>query len=269
MNNRFVPLTPRIGAKAVMRREEMLDPANADEIMDALERYGVLLFPEIARSDEEQVAFSNNLGEVIPMGALRPDGTRDPVYKITVDPRENPTGVEYIKNTINWHIDGLFDDGPPPKATMLAARRLSATGGQTEFCNTYAAYDDLPERDKEYYEGLRIFHTLEAAHRLANPNPSPEEEARWREAEARRERYAAEWREGASARLAPPVGTQVPHPRHERGARRGHARGRESRADREALRPCHAPGERLPARMDDRRSPHVGQLRRHASGDPV
>ena len=27
--------------------------------------------------------------------------------------------------------------------------KLSDTGGQTEFCNTYAAYEDLPETDKE------------------------------------------------------------------------------------------------------------------------
>jgi alpha-ketoglutarate-dependent taurine dioxygenase len=190
-NNRFVPLKPRIGARCTMSREQMLDPANADEIMEKLQHYGVLLFPEIGLGDEEQVAFSNNLGEIIPVGPLRPDGTRDPIYKITVDPRENPTGVEYIKNTICFHIDGLvgYDgDPPPPKATMLSARRLSATGGQTEFCNMYAAYDDLPERDKEYYESLRILHSLEASQRAARPNLSREEEAKWREAEAERER---------------------------------------------------------------------------------
>ena len=110
------------------------------------------------------------------------------MYKITLDPRENPSGAEYLKNTIGWHIDGLFDDGPPAKATMLTGRRLSATGGQTEFCSTYAAYDDLPERDKEYYESLSILHSLEASHRSTRPNLGKEEEARWREAEARRDR---------------------------------------------------------------------------------
>jgi alpha-ketoglutarate-dependent taurine dioxygenase len=188
MTDRFVPLTPRIGAKVMLGREDVLDPVNGDEINDALERYGVLVFPEIGLSDEEQVAFSNNLGEIVPIGARRPDGTRDPVYKISVDPKENPTGAEYIKNTIGWHIDGLFEDGPPPKATLLSARRLSAIGGQTEFCSTYAAYDDLPETEKDYYEGLRIVHTLEASYRATHPNPSPEDQAAWRKVEARRDR---------------------------------------------------------------------------------
>lgn len=188
MSSRFVPLTPRIGAKATMRREEVLAPAFAAECLEALERYGVLLFPRIGLSDDEQVAFSNNLGEIIPMGPKRPDGTQDVVYKITLDPRENPSGAEYLKATIAWHIDGLFDDGPPAKATMLSARRLSATGGQTEFCNTYAAYDDLPESERRYYDTLRVVHSLEASNRSTNPNPTPEEQARWRTAEDRRAR---------------------------------------------------------------------------------
>ena len=188
MTDRFVPLTLRIGARVALGREDVLKRANADEINDALERYGVLAFPEIGLSDEEQVALSNNLGEIVPIGTLRPDGTRNPVYKISVDPKENPSGAEYIKNTIGWHIDGLFEDGPPPKATLLSARRLSATGGQTEFCSTYAGYDDLPGREKRFCEALRIVHTLEASYRATHPDPTPEDQAAWRKVEARRQK---------------------------------------------------------------------------------
>jgi alpha-ketoglutarate-dependent taurine dioxygenase len=187
MADRFVPLTPRIAAKAEMRREEVLDPAFAGECRDALERFGVLLFPQIGFNDEEQVAFSRHLGKVVPQGPKRPDGTQEVIFKITLDPRENPS-AEYLKATIGWHIDGLFDDAPPPKATMLSARRLSATGGQTEFCSTYAAYDDLPEAERRYYESLRIMHSLEASNRATNPNPTAEEQARWSKAEALRDR---------------------------------------------------------------------------------
>jgi alpha-ketoglutarate-dependent taurine dioxygenase len=147
-----------------------------------------LVFPEIGLGDEQQVDFSNNLGEIVPIGAVRPDGTRNPVYKISIDPKENPSGAEYIKNTIGWHIDGLFEDGPPPKATLLTGRRLSASGGQTEFCNTYAAYDDLPETEKGFYEALRLVHTLEASYGATHPNPSPEDQEAWRKVESRRER---------------------------------------------------------------------------------
>lgn len=185
MSNRFVPLTPRIGARCTVPRAEVLDPAFAGECRAALERFGVLLFPAIGFGDDEQVAFSRHLGDVVPQGPKRPDGTQEVVFKITLDPKENPS-AEYLKATIGWHIDGLFDDDPPPKATMLSARRLSQSGGQTEFCNTYAAYDDLPEGRRQYYESLRIVHSLEASNRATNPNPSPDEAARWRQAEAAR-----------------------------------------------------------------------------------
>jgi alpha-ketoglutarate-dependent taurine dioxygenase len=180
MADRFIPLTPRIGARAVVHRDELLDPGFADECMDALEHYGVLTFPKIDLSDEEQVALSENLGDVIPMGRMRPDGTREVVFKVTLDPRENPSSAEYLKATIGWHIDGLHDDGPPPKATLLSARRLSPTGGQTEFCSTYAAYEDLPEAERRGCESLRVVHSLVASKRYTDPNATPEELKRWR-----------------------------------------------------------------------------------------
>jgi len=187
MNDRFVPLTPRIGARSSVGRDEMLDPTFAEEALAALERYGVLLFPEISLSDDEQVTFSKNLGSVIPQGPIRADGTREVVFKITLDPAENPA-AEYLKATIDWHIDGLFEDGPPPRATLLSARRLSATGGQTEFCNTYAAYEDLPEDEHRRCDSLRVVHSLEASKRATRPDLSEEEQARWRQAEVRRDR---------------------------------------------------------------------------------
>lgn len=181
MTDRFVPLTSRIGARAVASREDLFDPEFSGECLEALEQYGVLVFPEIGLTDDEQVAFSENLGDVILMGAMRPDGTREPVYKITLDPRENPSGAEYLKSTTGWHMDGLHDEGPPPKATLLSARRLSPTGGQTEFCSTYAAYADLPEEERQSYESLRVVHSLVASKLNTDPNATEEELARRRE----------------------------------------------------------------------------------------
>jgi alpha-ketoglutarate-dependent taurine dioxygenase len=188
MADRFIPLTPRIAAKVAVPRPEVLDPAFADECLDALERYGVLVFPGIGLDDRELVAFSENLGELMRFGTPRPDGKREPIYKITLDRRENPVGADYLKNTTGWHIDGLFEDDPPPRASILAARRLSAAGGQTEFCNTYAAYEDLPEDDRKRCESLRALHTLEASNRAMSPDGSPAEREAWREAQARRDR---------------------------------------------------------------------------------
>ncbi|HMN43671.1 MAG TPA: TauD/TfdA family dioxygenase [Povalibacter sp.] len=175
----FIPLRPRIGAEAQVTREEMLDPAFAGSCLAALEKHGVLLFPQVHLTDEQQVEFSSHLGKVIPQGPKRADGTREIVFKITLDQKEN-NAAEYLKSTVHWHIDGLFDETPPPRATLLSGRRLSPTGGQTEFCNVYAAYEDLSEADRRACDSLRIMHSLEASNRVWNPGASEEERTRWR-----------------------------------------------------------------------------------------
>ena len=178
MISRFQPLSPRIGARATLSCRELLEPQFALECLEALERFGVLIFPGLSLSDEEQVVFSGRLGDIIPQGGKRADGSRDPIFKVSLDPKHNEA-AEYLKGTIYWHIDGATDD-VPARATMLSARQISAVGGRTEFCNTYAAYDDLPDAEKPYYESLRIGHSLEAANRLTTPNPSDQELAVWR-----------------------------------------------------------------------------------------
>ena len=189
MGDRFFPLAPRIGARVEVARAEVLSPAFADECLEALEHYGVLLFPRIRLTDEEQVAFSQSLGDLMFFGGKLPDGRPDPIYKISLDSRVNPLGADYLENTTGWHIDGTIErDAPPPRASILSALRVSETGGQTEFCNTYAAYEDLAPEDKVLVESLRVVHSFEASFHATNPCPSPEKLETWRKMEARRER---------------------------------------------------------------------------------
>jgi alpha-ketoglutarate-dependent taurine dioxygenase len=187
--SRFAALTPRIGARVEVARAEILSPSFARECHEALERYGVLLLPEVGFTDEEQVTFSQNLGDIMFFGGKRPDGSQDPIYKISLDPKVNPIGADYLENTTGWHIDGTIErDALPPRASILAALRVSATGGQTEFCNTYAAYEDLSQADQEQLESVRVVHSFEASFYARNPNPSSEQLEAWRKMEARRER---------------------------------------------------------------------------------
>ena len=56
-------------------------------------------------------------------------------------------------------------------ATVLSAKAVADTGGETEFPSTYAAFDDLTDAEKERCIGLRVVHSLEASQRLAFPDP--------------------------------------------------------------------------------------------------
>jgi alpha-ketoglutarate-dependent taurine dioxygenase len=143
--------------------------------MSALEEYGVLVFRELHLDDETQVRFSKTLDDV---GKTEAAPTPS-IYKVTLDPTKTAT-AEYLKGTVFWHIDGAQDE-VPTKATMLSAHVLSPRGGETEFASTYAAYDGLSDDEKDRVAALRVLHSFEASQRLVNPDPSPDELAKWRQ----------------------------------------------------------------------------------------
>src|SRR5207302_6817765 len=86
--------------------------------------------------------------------------------------------AEYRKGTFFWHIDGATD-AVPQTATLLTAREVADEGGDTEFANTYAAYETLSDREKNELGGVRVVHSFAAAQRLTYPDASPKQRAAW------------------------------------------------------------------------------------------
>ena len=84
----------------------------------------------------QQVAIAKTLGNLV-----QNEGAEG-IYKISLDDKVNER-AKYLKGSLFWHFDGSLQPYPN-LATVLRAVTLSDTGGDTEFCNTYAAYDDLP-----------------------------------------------------------------------------------------------------------------------------
>jgi alpha-ketoglutarate-dependent taurine dioxygenase len=172
---------PLVGGIVRVDKQHLCDDDVVAEIKAALEQRGVLVFPEMNATDEEQLAFTDKLGERVNFTRKVPgsDASAPDVYKITLDRKLN-TEPDYVLGTFFWHVDGVTIDQPLPKATMLSARHLSATGGATEFANLYAAYEGLPEAEKREYENLRVIHSVEAAVRPVHGHPSEERRERYR-----------------------------------------------------------------------------------------
>lgn len=165
-----VDLTPRIGTEIRTDIPTLVSGGHARQIRELLEQRGVLVLRDLFLEKEQQLQFAHTLGKVQPQG-------EGGIFKITIDPRENP-GAEYIKGSFFWHIDGASDD-VPNLAALLNAKVLSEVGGDTHFANTYAAYDDLAEADKETYETLRVVHSFEVSQRYVNPEPGSQELTYW------------------------------------------------------------------------------------------
>lgn len=160
------PIKKHIGGIVHVDKAHLCDDDVVQAIREALEDRGVLVFPRINLTDAEQLAFTDKFGERVKFTGTVPggEGGGDELYKITLDRKINKE-PDYVLGTYFWHMDGVTIDQPLPKATMLSARALSPTGGQTEFASTFAAYENLPEEQKEAIKDLKVIHRMIASMR--------------------------------------------------------------------------------------------------------
>jgi alpha-ketoglutarate-dependent taurine dioxygenase len=163
---------PRVGSVVEIGRADFLGGRYAREIRELLVERSALVFPAMHLTDEEQLQFARTIGEVHLVAGKE-------LQNISMDPAINPV-ADYTRGAFYWHIDGA-NDRVPAKATMLSVRTLPASdeGGETMVANTYAAYADLPDKEKKALEGVRVRHALEASQRYINPTPSVAELIRW------------------------------------------------------------------------------------------
>lgn len=168
----FEPIKPHIGSLVRVDKARLCDPEVVQAVREAMEQRGVLVFPELHLTDAEQLAFTDAFGQRLnyTRGVFESDaralaaGEEADVYKIALG-KGATLPPEFVYATWFWHTDGVTVNQPLPKATMLSARQLSPTGGQTEFASTFAAYAELPEAEKREIAELKVIHRLEAAMR--------------------------------------------------------------------------------------------------------
>ena len=167
-------LTPRIGSEIFADIDTLLNGSLSEQIRELLEARGVVAFRQLNMTDEQQMAFTKTFKQ--------PENEQK-VVKITMDPLENPN-ADYIQGAFYWHIDGTMID-MPIFASIMSSRRLSPVGGQTEFSNTYATYDDLPAGEKAALEDLKVVHMFEVSQRYVKPEPSFDDLRIWQKFQPR------------------------------------------------------------------------------------
>jgi len=164
----LTPLHPTLGAE--VRGVGLTRPVMPEvfaEIDGAFNRYGILVFPEQPVTDEQQLAFSRLFGplEVNPNYAgakmrLRPDvadiSNLDAEGRVLA--RDDRRNLFNIGNQL-WHTDSSFKC-VPAKCSLLSARELPESGGETEFADLRAAWDALPEARKRQLRGLVVEHSI-------------------------------------------------------------------------------------------------------------
>lgn len=177
-------LSPRMGADVKISKAELLSGVHAKALRALLDQRGVLLFRGLAPDDNELRAIARTLGDLRIGGVKRgADGKilnegDEGILKVSLDEKVNPDYARFLIGNHLWHMDGTYEE-IPPLATLFTPFKLSKTGGDTMFANTYAAFEDLPAAEREFLEKLRVTHSMQAGLFPAKRNCSVEEFAIW------------------------------------------------------------------------------------------
>jgi len=147
-----------------------LSPDEAAAIEEGMDRYAVLVFHDQNITDEQQIAFSRNFGEIENSygGTIaQPNDKRlhplmNDVSNLGKDsrplPRDDRRRFFNLGNQL-WHSDSSFR-AVPAKYSILSGRIVVDKGGNTEFADMRAAYDALDDKMRDMIEPLVCEHSL-------------------------------------------------------------------------------------------------------------
>ena len=168
-------------------------PLSRDEVAAieaGMDRYAVLVLHDQTITDEQQIAFTRNFGEIENSAGgnvTKPDQKRlDPLMNDVSNLGEDnrPLARDDRRRLFNlgnqlWHSDSSFR-AIPAKYSLLSGRVVAKKGGNTEFADMRAAYDALDEEKKALVEDLVCEHSLLYSRGLLGFEATPEERAMFR-----------------------------------------------------------------------------------------
>lgn len=143
-------------------------------IRAAFEEYSVLLFRGQAMDDTSQIAFSERFGPLERTISANPAGGTPFARQSNIDINDGTVippddrRMIYQKANMLWHSDSSFKP-VPSLCSVLSARQVPSTGGNTEFISCRAAWDRLPPDRQRALEDLIVVHSLTYSRGLVDP----------------------------------------------------------------------------------------------------
>jgi alpha-ketoglutarate-dependent 2,4-dichlorophenoxyacetate dioxygenase len=167
-----------------------LSREDAAAIETGMDRYAVLVFHGQDITDEQQIAFSRNFGEIENSAGgnvtkpheKRLDPLMNDVSNLGQDNR--PLARDDRRRLFNlgnqlWHSDSSFR-AIPAKYSLLSGRITVEQGGNTEFADMRAAWDALDDGTRALCEPLVCEHSLLYSRGLLGFEATEEERAMFR-----------------------------------------------------------------------------------------
>ena len=131
------------------------------DLYQAFLTYGMLIFPAQHLSDEEQGTFARRFGETEQLNP-RQEGPHVNISNEKFDGGlAKPGDYQYqlLRGNEGWHTDSTYMP-LASKVAMLAAQVLPPEGGETEFADMRAAWDNLTQEEQAHLEKLSAYHSL-------------------------------------------------------------------------------------------------------------
>lgn len=152
------PLTPTIGAVVEgIDLSQRLDEGQLEEVRAALLAHQVIFFEDQHITPVQHRDFAARFG-ALHTHPLYPGVPEAPELFILDNHKDNPTDND------SWHTDVTFIE-TPPMASILYAKHLPPSGGDTIWSNMKAAYEALSPTFREFLS------TLDAVHDFARGFP--------------------------------------------------------------------------------------------------
>ena len=166
-----------------------LTDAELAAIHAGMDQFGVLVFHDQQLDDVSQVAFSRQLG---PLEQATGDIMAPQDRRVSIDlndisnldkngellPRDDRRRLFGLGNRL-WHSDSSFKD-VPAKYSLLSARKIPPTGGNTEFADMRAAYDALDDATQREVRDLICAHSQVFSRGILGFDDfTPEERQKW------------------------------------------------------------------------------------------
>jgi len=166
-----------------------LSPTDVAAIEAGMDRFAVLRFRDQPIDDDQQLAFSRRFGSLeLATGDIVQGAERRLPMEINdisnldksnaVLARDNRKRLFSLGNML-WHSDSSFKP-TPAKYSLLSARIVPPTGGNTEFADMRAAWDALDDETRALVRDLVCEHSqLYSRGVLGFTDFTDEERARW------------------------------------------------------------------------------------------
>jgi taurine dioxygenase len=123
-------------------------------IRQTLAERGLVVFREQELSEAGHIAFARQIGPIVVNNYFPANGGHPEIAEV----RKSETQQMNIGG--GWHTDHSYDE-IPALGSILVARELPPTGGDTLFSSMGAAWDALSPGLQRTLEGLRAWHTAD------------------------------------------------------------------------------------------------------------